>query len=65
MQCSFSGLNPTPENMRAALKDALYLIRFPVMDPNAFISHVTETGILSMEERIEVLTYFCLEPEDR
>ena len=44
--------------MRAALGDAVHLIRFPAMAPKEFAARVVPTGILTSDEALDLQQYF-------
>lgn len=49
-------MDPTPAKIRAVFGDALFGIRFPVMDPKQFSSRVVKSGVLTAE----VLPHFSV-----
>ena len=55
--CKVRGLEPTGEKMRRMLKDAIYLIRFPMMPPRLFGEIVVPTGILTEKEASQVYLF--------
>nr|XP_018896904.1 PREDICTED: BTB/POZ domain-containing protein 2-like isoform X2 [Bemisia tabaci] len=50
---------------RQFLKNALFLIRFPVMKPEEFLSKVATSGLLSSEEEVSVLRLFTMSSKTR
>lgn len=54
-ECERKKLVINPDNQRHVLRDALYLMRFPLMDPEDFASKVMDSGILSEAEANSVL----------
>ena len=55
--CKARGFDPTGEKMRRVLRDAVYLIRFPMMPPRLFGEIVVPTGILTEEEVLQVYLF--------
>lgn len=55
--CKVRGLEPTGQEMRRVLKDAINLIRFPMMPPRLFGEMVVGTGILSDKEVSQVYLF--------
>lgn len=56
-KCKVRGLEPTGEKMRRVLKDAIYLIRFPLMPPRLFGKTVVPAGVLTEKEVSQVYLY--------
>lgn len=57
--CSMDGIEATAENMRNSLGEALYQIRFPLLDIGFFATFVTPAGILRSEEQIMLYQYLA------
>jgi BTB/POZ domain-containing protein 3/6 len=57
-QCLKNGLDPTGENRRRMLGDAIYNIRFLVMSREDFFQHVSTSGLLTTEECVGILHRF-------
>ena len=55
--CKARGLEPTGKKMRRVLKDAIYLIRFPMMPPRLFSEIVVPTEILTEKEASQVYLF--------
>jgi hypothetical protein len=64
--CVQKSLEVNPQNIRSVLgEEALHMIRFPIISPDIFATRVAPTGILSMEERMEILTYYSMDVETK
>ncbi|KAK3588679.1 hypothetical protein CHS0354_028887 [Potamilus streckersoni] len=57
-QCGLQNLVVTGENQRKVLGDAFFEIRFPIMNKDYFVDHVSNKGILTAEEEKGILLYF-------
>lgn len=55
--CKVKDSETTGEELRKVLKDAIYLIRFPLMPPRLFGDIVIPTGILTAEEVSQVYLF--------
>ena len=53
------GTEITGPNVRAALGDIIYLLRFPAMAQEEFAEHVVPLGILSDSEVVSVFMHYC------
>jgi BTB/POZ domain-containing protein 3/6 len=57
-ECQRQDLQPTPENKRKVLADALYLIRIPTMAIEEFANGAAQSNILTMEETTNVFLHY-------
>ena len=57
-QCKKQNMEPTSENLRSTLGDILYLIRFPLLGEAHFTNVVSDSGILTDSEKVELFKYF-------
>ncbi|ODM94464.1 BTB/POZ domain-containing protein 2 [Orchesella cincta] len=64
-ECEKQELEQTAENHRAVLKNAVKLIRFPLMSSKDFAIHVAHTEILTDKEMISLLIQFSIPAADR
>ena len=55
------GIEVSPEMKRKVLGDAVYLIRFPVMQWKDFGEHCSKSGILTLEQVADILHYISLD----
>ncbi|CAB4044272.1 BTB POZ domain-containing 6-like [Paramuricea clavata] len=53
-QCSRKGLEPTTENRRSIIGEAIYDFRFFGMSQAEFVEHVSKSGLLTAEEMIPI-----------
>ena len=64
-ECERQGVSPKdPENVRKALGEAIYLIRFPTMELADFANVVAKTRLLTAEEKCCVFEYMTVEECD-
>lgn len=64
-ECEKQELEQTPENHRLALKNAVKLIRFPLISSKDFAVHVAHTEILTDKEMISLLIQYSIPAADR
>ena len=57
-ECARREMQPTPENKRRVLDNALHLIRIPAMKLEEFADTAAQSGILTMREINDVFLYF-------
>ena len=57
-KCEERELEKTPENLRSVLGDILYLIRFPLLGEAYFTNVVSDSGLLTDSEKVELFKYF-------
>ena len=57
-QCSKNDMEPTRENKRSAIGDAIYHLRFLAMSQNEFAQNVATSGLLTAEEMIPIYNMF-------
>lgn len=57
-ECARKEIEPTPQNKRTALGNALYLIRIPTMSLEEFANGAAQKGILTQEETINIFFHF-------
>lgn len=57
-ECSRREIDPTPQNKRAMLGNALYLIRIPTMSLEEFANGAAQMGILTQQETIDIFFHF-------
>lgn len=62
-KCRQRSLPSTAENQRNVLGNALYLIRFPLINPTDFAKHVAPTKLLSDAEMVSVFLYYHTGPQ--
>ncbi|ODN01766.1 BTB/POZ domain-containing protein 2 [Orchesella cincta] len=65
VECGRHTLRATPKHMRMVIKDALYLIRFPIMSLSEFNADVVSKEILNEKEIKEVTKYLETDLTDR
>ncbi|XP_063413366.1 BTB/POZ domain-containing protein 6-like [Mytilus trossulus] len=58
LRCEKQSIPTTNENIRKALGNLLYLIRFPCMTPKVFTDNVSSMNILTFEEKERVYDHF-------
>lgn len=58
--CKRRGLEPVPENLRGALGEIIYKVRFPLMTAEEFTYDVIPTKVLTSEEQVQIFKFFCL-----
>lgn len=58
MTINFREIEPTPQNKRAVLGNALYLIRIPTMTLEEFANGAAQKGILTQQETIDIFFHF-------
>jgi BTB/POZ domain-containing protein 3/6 len=56
--CSKSEIEPSPQNKRQILGQALFLIRIPTMTLEQFANSVAQFGILTQQETIDIFLHF-------
>ena len=64
-ECIREEVDPTGPNKRYTLRDCLRFIRFPTMIPSNILKEVFPTGILSPEEKSDLLEYALSESENK
>ncbi|XP_076267442.1 BTB/POZ domain containing protein 3 lute isoform X2 [Rhynchophorus ferrugineus] len=57
-ECGRRELEPTAQNKRAVLGNALYLIRIPTMTLEEFANGAAQKGILTQQETIDIFFHF-------
>ena len=57
-QCSQKGLDPTRENRRSVIGDAIYDLRFLDMREDTFAKNVATSGLLTAEETVSIYNKF-------
>lgn len=57
-ECNRSNLEPTPENKRKVLGDALYLIRMPSMGLDEYANGPSQSGILTLQEANDIFLHY-------
>lgn len=57
-QCARYGLEPSPENQRAVLGPALYLLRFPTMTLQEFADGAAQSQVLTLRETADIFLHF-------
>ena len=57
-ECLRQGRDPSPQQCREVLGDALYLIRFPTMTPGDFADGAGQSGLLSVQETNDLFFNF-------
>lgn len=55
---NFREIEPTPQNKRAVLGNALYMIRIPTMTLEEFANGAAQKGILTQQETIDIFFHF-------
>jgi hypothetical protein len=58
--CRRRGLEPVANNLRGALGEIVYRIRFPLMTAEQFTFEVISLKVLTSEEQVQVYKYLCL-----
>lgn len=56
--CYKSDIEPTPQNKRQILGQALFLIRIPTMTLEQYANSVAQLGILTQQETIDIFLHF-------
>lgn len=57
-ECIRREIEPTPQNKRAMLGNAIYLVRIPTMSLEEFANGVAQQGILTLQETIDIFLHF-------
>lgn len=57
-ECTRREIEPTPQNKRAVLGNALYLVRIPTMTLEEFANGAAQMGILTQQETIDIFFHF-------
>lgn len=57
-ECSRRDIEPTPQNKRSVLGNALYLVRIPTMTLEEFANGAAQMGILTQQETIDIFFHF-------
>lgn len=57
-KCELYNKEVNGENQREALDDALYLVRFPLLSQDYYTENVSEKGLLTSQEDLQLLKYF-------
>lgn len=57
-ECVRRDIDPTPQNKRSALGEALYLLRIPTMTLEEFANGAAQLGILTLQETIDIFLNF-------
>lgn len=65
MECSRYKIQDSPKHIRLVLKEALNLVRFPIMSQEEFVEKVVPTGVLNEREIKEINRYFDASLENR
>ena len=58
--CRRQEVAASPENMRAQLGEALYLVRFPLMSVEEFAAGPAQSGVLTDREVVQLFLYFTV-----
>ena len=53
-QCSLKGLEPTTENRRSVIGEAIYDLRFIAMNQEVFAKHVSKSGLLTTQDLVPI-----------
>lgn len=61
-ECDRQGIPRTSKNARAVLGDVFMSIRFPVMNPQYFVSNVSRSDVLTDKEKVDLFKYFFGDP---
>ena len=61
--CKRRHLEPTCENKRNALGDALHLVRFPIMTAEEFANDAAQTGLLDNKESVSLFLWYLATPK--
>lgn len=57
-ECCRRDIDPTAQNKRAMLGNAIYLVRIPTMNLEEFANGVAQQGILTQQETIDIFLHF-------
>ena len=57
-ECIRQDLEPSEENKRLVLGDALYKIRIPLMKLEEFANGAAQSGLLTLQEKTDIFLYF-------
>jgi BTB/POZ domain-containing protein 3/6 len=57
-ECYKQEVEDTPENQRTAMKDLIYLVRFPTMTLDEFANGPAQSEVLTAKEVTEIFLYF-------
>lgn len=57
-ECARREIESTPQNKRAVLGSALYLVRIPTMTLEEFANGAAQMGILTQQETIDIFFHF-------
>lgn len=57
-ECCRREIEPTPQNKRDVLGNALYLLRIPTMSLEEFANGAAQIGILTQQETIDIFFHF-------
>lgn len=57
-ECVRRDIDPTPQNKRAMLGNAIYLVRIPTMTLEEFANGAAQQGILTPQETIDIFLHF-------
>ncbi|CAH1970752.1 unnamed protein product [Acanthoscelides obtectus] len=57
-ECTRREIEPTPQNKRDVLGDALYLVRIPTMSLEEFANGAAQMGVLTQQETIDIFFHF-------
>ncbi|XP_045166432.2 BTB/POZ domain-containing protein 6-like isoform X2 [Mercenaria mercenaria] len=57
-RCKKQNLENSNENLRTVLGDILYLVRFPLLGETYFTNVVSDTGLLTDAEKVELFKFF-------
>ena len=57
-ECTRQGRDVDSEQCREVLRDALYLLRLPTMSLNEFANGALQSGVLSKQEIIDIVSFF-------
>lgn len=57
-QCQKQNIENNSENLRTVLADVLYLVRFPLLGESFFTNVVSDLGLLTDKEKVELFKFF-------
>ena len=57
-QCDRRSIEKTPANKRTVLGDILYMVRFPLLGESYYSNVVSDSELLSADEKVELFKYF-------
>ncbi|XP_021965514.1 BTB/POZ domain-containing protein 6 isoform X2 [Folsomia candida] len=59
LECERNNIEPTDSNLRGAIGENLFLVRFPTMTPEEFATEVAPRNILTAEESRSIFIFMC------